>query len=228
MPGILRGLPLFPRLSTRPLLPLSRGISPLGRSRVGRPSFVQYFSISRPRLTSSPSPSPSPSRTPPLSSSSEPPQTLSGRLKLLIKSYGWYALGVYFVFSTLDFGVAFIAINLLGADQVAYMAASIKSFFFDLIGRTPTEHPGEPDSHSTGGSEGLYAMIVLAYTVHKTLFLPIRVGLTAAFTPKLVGWLGRRGWVGADGARRAGREIRERVRRGSRESNSPGDSGRQG
>jgi N-terminal acetyltransferase 2 len=130
---------------------------------------------------------------------------------------------VYVVFSTLDFGVAFIAINLLGANQVAYMAASIKSFFFDLIGRTPTEHPGEPDSHPAGGSEGLYAMIVLAYTVHKTLFLPVRIGLTAAFTPKLVGWLGRRGWVGTDGAVRAGREIRERVRRGSRGSNSPGD-----
>jgi N-terminal acetyltransferase 2 len=150
-------------------------------------------------------------------------KTLSGRLKTLIKTYGWYALGVYIVFSTLDFGVAFIAINLLGADQVSYMAASIKSFLFDLIGRTPPAHPGEPDNtgHPTGGSEGLYAMIVLAYTVHKTLFLPIRVGLTAAFTPKFVNWLGKRGWAGTDGARRAGREIRERVKRSSRESNSP-------
>jgi hypothetical protein len=36
----------------------------------------------------------------------------------------------------------------------------------------------------------------LAYTIHKTLFLPVRVGLTAAWTPKLVKWLTLRGWIG--------------------------------
>ena len=219
---MLRILPLLPRLGSRPILPLS-GITPLARARVTQPSFFNYFSISRPRLTSSPTP---PLRSPPLPTSPTSPnvpQTLTGRLKTLIKTYGWYALGVYFVFSTLDFGVAFIAINLLGAGQVAYMAASIKTFFFDAIGHTPADRSGEPDSgtHSTGGSEGLYAMIVLAWTVHKTLFLPIRVGLTAAFTPKFVGWLSKRGWVGTDGALRAGRQIRDRVRRGSRDSSSP-------
>ena len=221
---MLRGFPALPRLSTRPLLPftLSRSVTPVARAHTGQPSFVSYFSISRPRLTSSPTPPRSPSSP---SSPTPPnvPQSVSGRLKTLIKTYGWYALGVYIVFSTLDFGVAFIAINLLGANQVAYMAASIKTFFLDLIGRTPPDHSGEPDNggHSPGGSEGLYAMIVLAYTIHKTLFLPVRVGLTAAFTPKFVGWLGKRGWAGTDGALRAGRQIRERVRRGSRGSNSP-------
>lgn len=219
MPGLLRGLSVIPRLGTRPLLPLTRAVTPLTRTRLTQSSFVRYFSLTRPRLTPTPPHSPLSPSSP---SSPEVPKTLSGRLKILIKSYGWYALGVYLVFSTLDFGVAFVAINLLGANQVAYMAASIKSFFFDLIGRTPAQ-TGESDGtgHATGGSEGLYAMIVLAYTVHKTLFLPIRVGLTAAFTPKFVNWLGKRGWVGTDGARRAGREIRERVKRGSRGSTSP-------
>ena len=58
------------------------------------------------------------------------------------------------------------------------------------------------------------AMLLLAYTVHKTLFLPFRVGLTAAFTPKLVGWLTRRGWAGGEGAKRAAREMRDKVRKG--------------
>ncbi|KAF8585942.1 hypothetical protein K439DRAFT_1263105, partial [Ramaria rubella] len=209
MPRILRGLPMLPRLATRPILPLARGSSPLTRSQTARPSFCRPFSFSRLRLTSPPSPPHSPT-------SPGAPQTLTGRLKTLIKSYGWYALGVYIVFSTLDFGVAFAAINILGANQVAYFAASIKSFFFNLIGRAQPQNPGDQDGNGAGGgSEGLYAMLVLAYTVHKTLFLPIRVGLTAAFTPRFVGWLSKRGWVGTDGARRAGREIRERVKRSS-------------
>lgn len=70
-------------------------------------------------------------------------------------------------------------------------------------------------AHSNGGGqEGLYAMLVLAYTVHKTLFLPVRVGLTAALTPKLVGWLGRRGWAGGAGTKRAAQEFRDRIRSG--------------
>lgn len=48
--------------------------------------------------------------------------------------------------------------------------------------------------------------------MHKTLFLPLRVGLTAYLTPRLVGWLRTRGWAGGEGTRRAGREIRERLK----------------
>jgi len=70
-------------------------------------------------------------------------------------------------------------------------------------------------SHAnSGGQEGLYAMLVLAYTVHKTLFLPIRVGLTATFTPRLVRWLETRGWAGGAGTRRAAKEMRDRMRSG--------------
>jgi hypothetical protein len=214
----LRGI--LPRLATRPLLPITRGFTPLAHTRSSRPSFFRSFYNSRLRLTTPSSPS-----SPPQSPSSQAPQTLSGRLKTLIKSYGWYALGVYLVLSALDFGVAFAAINLLGADHVAHITASVKHFFLDLIGRAPPEHSGEPsaDTPSSDGSEGLYAMLVLAYTVHKTLFVPVRVGLTAAITPKFVGWLGKRGWAGSDGARRAGREIREKVKRRSSGSNTPTD-----
>ena len=54
---------------------------------------------------SSSSPPPSPSA--PGSPSLPPNASLSQRLKYLIKTYGWYALGVYIVLSTLDFAVAF-------------------------------------------------------------------------------------------------------------------------
>lgn len=138
--------------------------------------------------------------------------TVSQRLKHLVKSYGWYALGVYLVFSALDFSVAFVGINLLGAEQVSRAAAYAKQTVSGLLHTTPTE-PGRDEIESatsgTGGHEGLYAMLVLAYTIHKTVFLPVRVGLTAAFTPRIVGWLRARGWASGEGAKRA---VKEKIR----------------
>jgi hypothetical protein len=146
-------------------------------------------------------------------------------LKHLIKSYGWYALGVYLVISALDFGVAFVGVNLLGAEYVSQAVAAIKGMVADTLHSRPAE-PGrdemEPihNAQTKGGQEGLYAMIVLAYTIHKTLFLPVRVGLTAAFTPRLVRWLGNRGWAGGAGTRRAAHEMRERIRERTNRSNN--------
>lgn len=54
---------------------------------------------------------------------------------------------------------------------------------------------GKKKSGSLFGKTVL-AEVVLAYTIHKTALLPLRAGLTVAWTPKLVGWMTRRGWVG--------------------------------
>ena len=196
---------IFPRVS-RPLLPLAGRIPPVSQTSL-RP---------RHRLTHS---SPQRSQSPPDPEAYKlpPGATLSQRLKHLIKSYGWYALGVYIILSTLDFTVAFAAVNILGAEHVSRVAASIKETVFGLINSKPPE-PGREDmddagSHtSEGGHEGLYAMLVLAYTIHKTLFLPVRVGLTAAFTPRLVGWLRQKGWAGGAGTKRAVQEMRDKMR----------------
>jgi N-terminal acetyltransferase 2 len=211
----LRGF--LPRVSA-PLLPVSRlrttpTQSPLTHS--ARLPHLRTGSSGSVRLSSSSASSSS-------SSSSALPKdaSLSQRLKHLIKSYGWYALGVYVVLSTLDFTVAFAAINLLGAEQVSRVAASVKEAVAGLIHSKPPE-PGrdeiDPVTGNPGaGNGGLYAMLVLAYTVHKTLFLPVRVGLTAWLTPRLVNWLRARGWAGGEGTRRAAAEMREKLRQQSR------------
>lgn len=130
-----------------------------------------------------------------------------------MKSYGWYAAGVYFVLSTLDFTVAFIGVNLLGAEQVSQVAAYIKETVLGVLHTDLPDTNTEQAEHVAGGGrEGLYAMLVLAYTIHKTLFLPVRIGLTAILTPRLVGWLRARGWAGGEGTKRAAREMRERLR----------------
>jgi N-terminal acetyltransferase 2 len=149
---------------------------------------------------------------------------LTTRLKILIKSYGWYALGVYFVLTVVDFSIAFAAVNLLGAAQVGRATAYVKGAVLDMIhgagiGVSSEDSPDsaingrESANGGAGGNEGLYAMIVLAYTVHKTLFMPIRVGLTMAITPKLVRWLRTRGFTGQGGATRAAGQLRQNMRR---------------
>ena len=145
-----------------------------------------------------------------------PNASLSERLKHLIKAYGWYALGVYVLFSTIDFGVAFVGIKLLGAEYVSSVVASAKAWIAGMISSRPAE-PGKDEIDSVSqvmdsGKEDLYAMLALAYAVHKTLFLPVRVGLTAAFTPRIVSWLSKRGWAGSVGARRAAEEMRDKLR----------------
>ena len=202
---------LIPRIS-RPILPLTARRSAsesLSLSR-GRSS-TRIFHNSSARLNSS-------SSSPHSESGQLPPNaSLSQRLKHLIKSYGWYALGMYIILSTIDFSVAFAAVNILGAEHVSHAAAAAKEFVLSYLPTRPPE-PGREEIDSAagqvvaGGHEGLYAMLLVAYTIHKTLFLPVRVGLTAVLTPRLVTWLRSRGWAGGAGTKRAVQEMRDRFR----------------
>ncbi|KAI0686359.1 hypothetical protein BC835DRAFT_1523123 [Cytidiella melzeri] len=204
---------LVPRV-TKPLLPLSRyAAEPVGSlTRHGGRNSTRLFHHLPARLTSSRSSSP----TSPTDSHLPPNASLSQKLKYLIKSYGWYALGVYLILGAVDFGIAFAGINILGAEYVGRLVASAKEYVSAFIPVKPVE-PGREEMDSAvsavhGGSEGLWAMVVLAYTIHKTLFVPVRVGLTAAVTPRLVGWLRTRGWAGSAGTKRAAQEMREKYR----------------
>ncbi|KAF9244849.1 hypothetical protein BU15DRAFT_85706 [Melanogaster broomeanus] len=220
-----RVLPRFPLFTvTAPILPMATrlGARPaplLSLTGVPRASPSRFFRTFTPRLTSTSTGSPHPSSPRPNPNDSGPSlpldATLSQRLKHLVKTYGWYALGMYLALSALDFAVAFAGINLLGAEQVSQFAVYVKGVVIGFLHSKPPE-PGrdeiESAATSQGGQEGLYAMLVLAYTIHKTLFLPVRIGLTAALTPRIVGWLRMRGWVGSEGTKRAAREMRDKIR----------------
>ena len=212
---LLPRIPLF-RVSA-PILPMSTRLPPRLRSPVSltraqpRPTSRLFHHF--PARLSSPS-SPTSSNYDP-HSPLPPGASFSQKLKHLIKANGWYALGVYAVVGVLDFAVAFMGINLIGAEHVARFTASVKQAVLEFIHSKPPEPNQDQVSADipSGGQEGLYAMLVLAYTVHKTLFLPVRVGFTAAFTPRLVHWLRARGWAGGEGTKRAAREVRDRMRR---------------
>lgn len=196
------------RLNSTPVLPVSSAHT--GALRPAANAGFRYFHHTQPRLSSNPN-----GRQ---HEKSESELTFSQRLKHLIKSYGWYALGVYFLISTIDFGVAFAAVNLIGAEHVSRGVASAKESVYAIFNSRPPE-PGRDEmdkavaQSQAGGHEGLYAMIVLAWAIHKTVFMPLRVGLTAVFTPRVVNWLRSRGWAGSQGTRRAAEEFRQRIRR---------------
>lgn len=60
----------------------------------------------------------------------------------------------------------------------------------------PTAGAKAPSSSSSSSSNGtLWTEALLAYTIHKTLLLPFRVGVTAAITPSFVKYMVRLGWA---------------------------------
>ncbi|KAF8184248.1 hypothetical protein BJ912DRAFT_535735 [Pholiota molesta] len=223
MSAILPRLYIFkavaPRRVARPLLSATTrfAFSPLTRAPRRNARFFTRFSA---RLMADSGPKP---KAEPHLSALPPGATMSQRLRHLIKAYGWYTLGVYQLISVLDFAVVFIGINLLGAEYVAEVAASVKGLFADFF-YTRSAEPGDDavDSEAQAGTgqDGFYATLMLAFAIHKML-MPIRVGLTAAFTPKIVGWLSARGWAGTAGPRRAAQEMRERIRERRHKKDTP-------
>ncbi|KAJ7124879.1 hypothetical protein C8R44DRAFT_619013 [Mycena epipterygia] len=209
---VRRFLARLPLLRAQTLLPTFRPLRPSQLPLTYAPrasNSSRLFNHFPARLTASSPP-------PPESFSLPPDATRYERLKHIFKSYGWYALGVYLVLSVLDFGVAFGLINLIGAEYVERVSTSAKDFVMGMVRSKPPE-PGLDEldpAPAHAGYEGLYAMLLLAYTVHKTVFLPVRVGLTAGLTPSLVGWLRRRGWAGGAGTVRAAAHMRERLKSG--------------
>ncbi|KAI7957306.1 hypothetical protein MJO28_004401 [Puccinia striiformis f. sp. tritici] len=126
------------------------------------------------------------------------PVGLFGKIKQLTKLYGSAALVVYGVLGGLDFGLSFIAIYLVGAEHVRTAEDwLLESLNWKRAHSTPL--PSNTTTTTTTGtteidSSMLWTTAVVAYTIHKTILLPFRIGLTAWITPPIVRQLRKRGW----------------------------------
>lgn len=136
------------------------------------------------------------------------------RFKLLAKKYGWYAFGMYWILSTVDFTLTFLVVHSLGAERIEpVISSSLRTYRLWRHGEEETARLEQEDSkrreevkaeekaNKRGGggywgSRMFWAEALLAYTIHKTALLPLRAGLTVAWTPKVVKWLRARGWAG--------------------------------
>lgn len=152
--------------------------------------------------------------------SPKPPSPgIAGKLKDLMTKYGRHALAVYLALSAVDLGLTFLLVHLAGADKIEWVKDAVVAQWRSVrygadaaqeLKRLEEEEQRVKDAEEAQGGAGaggkkkkanamLWAEFALAYGIHKTLLLPVRVGATAAVTPKLVHWLTARGWVGKVG-----------------------------
>jgi len=123
------------------------------------------------------------------------PVGLFGKLRQLTKLYGSAALVVYGLLGGVDFGLSFLTIYLVGAEHVR----KVEDRLLEQLNWKRVHSPPMPSTTSTNeASENdanmFWTTAVVAYTIHKTILLPVRLGLTAWITPPLVRYLRKRGW----------------------------------
>ncbi|KAF2467064.1 uncharacterized protein BDR25DRAFT_267888 [Lindgomyces ingoldianus] len=151
--------------------------------------------------------------------SPEPAPSLSQRLRKLSREYGWSALGVYLVLGALDLPISFLLVRMLGAERIGHYEHVIVEAFRNLV-RIPFPNFGKHSEDETAavrqdggevvagegdlvyqtdgkddrGEASIWTQLALAYAIHKSVFIFVRVPLTAAITPKVVKTLRKWGY----------------------------------
>ncbi|KAJ5718101.1 hypothetical protein N7488_003747 [Penicillium malachiteum] len=138
------------------------------------------------------------------STSTKDSGSISARLKKLSREYGWAALGVYLTLSAMDFPICFAMVRLLGVERIGHfehaVVESVKGVFPSLFPKKENQtEEGEVGAiveaeKSSLEEASIWTQLALAYAIHKSVFIFVRVPLTAAVTPKVVQTLRRWGW----------------------------------
>ncbi|WWC64971.1 uncharacterized protein I303_107585 [Kwoniella dejecticola CBS 10117] len=163
----------------------------------------------------------------------DPKLSVTQRLKILFKKYGWYALGIYTFLSTIDCSLTFLAVHALGAERIKPLFDGVIHFYRvrrygdeeaenlriedenQRIKELEEANSNAKEEKAQWFSKTFWAELALAYAIHKTLLLPVRAGFTVAWTPKIVNWLASRGWVGKGGLTRAATHAQGKVKNAS-------------
>ncbi|KAI8099793.1 uncharacterized protein BX664DRAFT_322127 [Halteromyces radiatus] len=119
-------------------------------------------------------------------------QQKNGKLKTFMRKYGYVGVGVYLGFSVIDLGLTMAAIRIKGADKVEQLEHWVVTKVKTSLGMEPppvfTPSIQQPRPSWT-------SIFVLAYGIHKTVLLPVRLSLTAAVTPAVAKKLASLGWI---------------------------------
>lgn len=141
-----------------------------------------------------------------------PRKSIFQRFRTIMKEYGWWALGVYTFISGIDLSLTFAAIHFFGGEHVEEIEALLFKYIGPIVKKLKREDD-QPKENAVvtyiknwfSSEENAYEMehliarlsgeFVLAFTIHKTLMLPLRSGLTVLITPGFVRWLIKKGWA---------------------------------
>lgn len=137
--------------------------------------------------------------------STTPPPKATG-MKSLVKEYGYSALGIYFVLSMFDLPLCYAIVHSVGKEKIQLYENKVKRYFG--FGKSDEElqrmqeilkiqEENENKNDPKKNSDGMFSWfswteLAIAYGIHKSVFIFIRVPLTAAVTPWVVRLL--RGW----------------------------------
>ncbi|KAI9250443.1 hypothetical protein BDA99DRAFT_522537 [Phascolomyces articulosus] len=114
-----------------------------------------------------------------------------GKLKELAQKYGAAGVIVYLGIGMVDLGLTFAGIQVLGQDKVKQLEDTVINKVNEWRGKPPRPERDPQEQ----GQASLASVFVLAYGIHKTLFLPFRVTVTAAITPAVVRKIHALGWA---------------------------------
>lgn len=125
------------------------------------------------------------------------------KLKGLAKKYGVVGVLVYLGVGVVDLGVTFGIIQVAGLDKVKALEKGVLDVMYNTGEKfgMKKKQPAliESDSHVVLNNEqdtpSLASVFLLAYGIHKTLLLPVRLGITTAITPAIVRKLHQMGWA---------------------------------
>lgn len=136
-------------------------------------------------------------------------------IKALVKEYGYSALGVYLFLSALDLPLCYALVHLSGKEKIEYYENKAKQAFGYGVSDAELERRQEIDRIRDATAEAdadatnkplasamlwfSWTELAIAYGIHKSVFIFVRVPLTAALTPSIVKTL--RGWgfkIGSD------------------------------
>ena len=124
-------------------------------------------------------------------------------------------MGMYLLLSAIDLPLTLAGVHWVGADRIEPVLDAAKKQYRTVrhgeqIAREMEEEDKEKraaaqaEEAASGakgrdvrwiGSATFWAELAVAYAIHKTAMLPVRAGLTVAWTPRVVEWLRARGWI---------------------------------
>lgn len=125
------------------------------------------------------------------------------KLKELTKKYGAVGIIVYLGVGCVDLGVTLGVIQLVGLDKVKALERGVLDIVYNTGERFGIKRKEDVlvTSDKSGMNEdaddtpSFASVFILAYGIHKTLLLPVRLGITAAITPAIVRKLHQMGWA---------------------------------
>lgn len=122
-------------------------------------------------------------------------------LKELSKKYGWTAVGVYFALSAIDLPLCFLFVHSMGQEKSQEIEKRIKEF----LGRNTEKDPNQEISEADSKWGTLLTELGIAYAIHKSVFIFVRIPATAAITPWAVRTLQKWGFNIGKSATTAGK-----------------------